>query len=93
MPKNPKSLIEEAGQGHNSLAPEELSKIVVAIESCLEQRKSINEDIKAAMDVAHQKGFDKRTIREVIKLRSLDAEKRKEREDLRDLYLSALGLV
>lgn len=87
------SLIEEPGKGHNSFAKEELMKIIVEVERMLEERSNLNEDIRAAMDVAKSQGFDKRTIREMLKLRALDTEVRAEREELRDLYLSAIGLA
>lgn len=94
MPKHKTDdLIEEPGQGHNSLSKEELLKIIQQIERIIEERSNLNEDIQAAMDVAKQKGFDKRTLREMIKVRALDEEVRNEREQLRDLYLSAIGLA
>lgn len=87
------SLIEEAGVGHNSFSKSELVKIIDQLERLLEERGNLSEDIRAAMDVAKQKGFDKRTIREMLKLRALEKEVRDEREELRDLYLQAIGLV
>lgn len=86
-------LIEEPGQGHNSFSKIELMKIIEAVEGILEQRASLNEDIRAAMEVAKEKGFDKRTIREMIKMRALNEEARNEREQLRDMYLLAIGLA
>lgn len=87
------SLVEEPGKGHNSLSGQELLKIIEQVERLLEERSNLNEDIRAAMEVAKQKGFDKRTIREMLKLRALDTEVRTEREELRDLYLAAIGLA
>jgi len=88
-----KSLVDEPGVGHNSFAREELEKTIVAIEALIEERNNINQDIKATLEVAAQKGLDKRTIREALKQRALDPSVREERESLRDLYLSALGLI
>ncbi len=95
MPKHAEAndLIEEPGQGHNSIAKEELLKVVTAVEALIEERTNINQDIKAAMEVAEQQGLDKRTIREMLKLRALDPAVREERETLRDLYAVALGMV
>lgn len=86
-------LIEEpgAGVGHNSVAKEELSRVVQSIELLLDERHNVNEDIKAALEVAVQKGLDKTAIRDTIKARAADPQKREERESLRDLYLNALG--
>jgi uncharacterized protein (UPF0335 family) len=94
MPKaKTDDLIEEPGQGHNSFSKNDLLKIITSVETLLEEKSNIGKDIKAAMDVAAEKGFDKRTVREMIKLRALDAEQRTEREQLRDMYLQAIGLM
>jgi len=86
-------LIDEPGVGHNSLSKSELEKVVQAIESIREEIDSLKQDEKAALEVAAQKGLDKKMIREVIKQRALDATVREERESLRDLYLSVMGLI
>lgn len=88
-----RDLIEEPGQGHNSFSKIELEKVCAAIEEVNEQIDSLRQDIKAAMEVAVQKGLDKRTIREALRQRALDPQVREERESLRDLYLGALGLL
>ena len=86
-------LIEEPGQGHNSFAKEELEKTILAVENLIAERDNINADIRQAMEVAAQKGLDKRAIREALKVRALDPDVRQERESLRDLYLTTLGLI
>jgi uncharacterized protein (UPF0335 family) len=82
-----------AGVGHNSVAGKDLIKIIETVEDLIEQRGAINEAIRETMDVAKVKGYDKRTIREVIKLRALNAEVREERQNLLDTYLVAVGLA
>ena len=93
MTKKTDSLIEEPGRGHNSLPGGELEKVVVAVEQILEEIDSRKQDIRAALEVAAQKGLDKKMIREVIKQRALDPSVREERESLRDVYLRAMGLI
>ena len=82
-----------AGIGHNSIAGKELLKIIEHVESLMDQRRELSDSIRDAMDTAKVRGYDRRTIREVIKLRALDAETRNERRDLLDLYLVAVGLA
>lgn len=81
------------GVGDNSLADDALEATVERIEKLIEDRKAINDDIKDVLTVAESKGLDKRTIREMIKLRGLDKEERDEREMLRDRYAMKLGLI
>ena len=93
MPKQTSDLIEEPGQGHNSFNGKDLQNLLTQIEKLQEERKVINLDIKAVMDAADEKGFDKRTMRECLRIRALDTDERQERENLRDMYLTALGLL
>ena len=79
--------------GHNSIASELLNDTIKSVEALIEDRANINADIKEALDAAANQGLDKRTIREMIRLRALDQTVREEREELRDLYLHAVGLL
>ena len=63
------------------------------VEALIEDRSNINADIKECLDSAEGQGLNKRTIREMIRLRALDSTEREEREELRDLYLHAIGLL
>lgn len=85
--------IEEPGMGHNSLSAKELERILAKVEALIEERRGINNDIKLVMDDAKGKGYDTRTLKEVLKVRALDPDTRAERDQLRDMYLSALGLI
>ena len=88
-PKQPIAAI-----GHNSpIAKSKLEGFIKRVEKLISERSDLNADIKLIMDEAKVAGFDKRTVRECIKLRAMDSEKRTSQEELRDLYLAALGLV
>ena len=78
--------------GDNSLSTELLEKTVKECEILIEKRKAVNEEIKAILETAEAQGLDKKTIRDMIRLREKDLEERREQENLRDLYKMALGL-
>ena len=78
--------------GHNSVTSEILQHVIEEAEKLIEDRSAINENIKALLDNAEGQGLDKKTIREMIRLRALDKQEREEREELRAIYLVALGL-
>lgn len=83
-----------AGVGHNTAEiSKDLTHILTHLEGLIEEKSNISEAIKDAMTVAKSKGYDTRTIREMLKLRALDADTRREREDLRDMYMVAIGLT
>ena len=79
--------------GHNVLTPGALRSYCERIESLIEDRKAINADIRQVMEEADINGFDKKTLKEMIKIRGMDESDRQEQFELRDAYLSALGLL
>lgn len=85
--------IIEAGEGSNSLNPTDLRNYLEEVEKLIADRQVINEDIKAILERAEHDGFDKKMLRQIIKIRAMDQEERREQEELRDAYLSALGLL
>ena len=58
----------------------------------LPQIASFADDIKDIYGEAKSQGFDKKTLREMIRLRKMSKEERDEREALRDLYGTSLGV-
>ena len=71
----------------------ELIQFIERVEVKISERKLINEDIKEILAEAEAGGYEKKTIKEMIKLRGLDDGERAELEQLRDIYANALDLV
>ena len=63
------------------------------IERLEEEKAALAEDIKEVYAEAKGTGFDVKTMRKIISLRKMDTEKRRESEELLDLYKSAVGMV
>ena len=85
-----------AGPGHN-LPPdsgaERLRSLVDRIERLLEEKAALTSDIADIYTEAKNAGYLPAAIRALIRERAEDADKRREREDLMDLYRSALGML
>ena len=79
----------EAG---GNAANEQLILFVQRIETLIEERSSINDDIRDVKAEAKATGFDARTIMEVIKHRKMEPHVRQERKALLDTYLAAFGI-
>ena len=73
-------------------APELLRQYVERVERLLEERKGLNDDIRDVYAEAKSQGFDAPAMKECIKLRAMDREKRAEKEALVELYGTQLGL-
>jgi uncharacterized protein (UPF0335 family) len=74
-------------------AGEHLKQFIERIERLEEEKAGIAEDIKEVYAEAKSNGFDIKIIRQVIKLRKLEAADRQEQETMIDLYMQALGML
>ena len=84
-------MAKKTNQG--GLAGEKLRQYIAQLEQLEIEKGQISDHIKDVYTVAKSTGFDVKTIRQVLKIRKLDAAKRQEQEELLDTYLHALGMV
>ena len=82
-----------APQSLTQTTREKLRQLVARIEKLEEEKKGIGDDIKESYAEAKAVGFDTKVLRQVIRLRKLDRQEREEQEQVRDLYLHALGEI
>jgi uncharacterized protein (UPF0335 family) len=68
-----------------------LKAFIERIERLEEEKKAIAEDIKEVYAEAKGNGYDVKIMRKIISIRRQDENKRREEEEILDLYLSALG--
>lgn len=85
-----------AQPGHNSAATEELRVYIERIERLEHDKAEIAQDIKDVKAEAKSRGFDVKAIEKIVKERAETDEqrrRRKETEDLTDVYRAALGML
>ncbi|MGK2284846.1 DUF2312 domain-containing protein [Pedomonas sp. V897] len=75
------------------IAADLLRQLIERVERLEEEKKGIAEDIREVFAEAKAQGFDVKTMRQVIKLRSMEKHKRQEAEALLETYMAALGMV
>lgn len=75
------------------VAGDRLRSFIDRIERLEEEKAHLAEDIKEVYAEAKGVGFDAKTMRKIVSLRKLDHEKRREAEELLDLYKTAIGMV
>lgn len=78
-------------RGHNS-AGDALLSLLQRIERLEEDRANIGADIREVYREAKGVGFDPKIIRQLIKLRRMEASDRQEQEALLESYKSAIGM-
>lgn len=82
-----------ASQSLTQTAQEKLRQLVARIERLEEEKKSIGDDIKESYAEAKAVGFDSKVLRQVVRLRKQDRQEREEQDQIRELYLHALGEI
>lgn len=70
-----------------------LKSFIERIERLEEEKSGLAEDIREVYGEAKSVGFDVKIIRKVVSLRKMDADKRREEEEILDLYKAAVGLL
>lgn len=69
-----------------------LRLLIERIERLEEEKKGISEDIKDVYSEAVAVGYDKKILRQVIKLRKMRKDERQEMEAVLEAYMNALGM-
>jgi len=82
-----------ATQSLTQTAQEKLRQLVARIEKLEEEKKSISDDVKESYAEAKAMGFDSKVLRQVVRLRKQDRQEREEQDQIRELYLHALGEI
>ncbi len=76
---------EEVNAGH-------LRAFIERIERLEEEKKALTDDIKDVYAEAKGNGFDIKIMRKIVSIRKQDRDKRREEEEILDLYMAALGI-
>lgn len=69
-----------------------LKAFVDRIERLEEEKLALAEDIKEVYGEAKSTGFDVKTMRKIVRLRKMDLQKRREEDELLELYKAAIGM-
>ena len=75
------------------VAVDQLKSIIARVEKLEEEKAAIADDIKDVFAEAKGNGYDVKAIRQIIKIRKMDAQEREEEETILDTYMRALGML
>lgn len=70
-----------------------LKNFIERIERMEEEKAGVASDIRDTYSEAKAFGFDAKVMRAIVRMRKQDLEKRREHEELLDLYKAALGMA
>ncbi len=91
MQKNQES---ESGIGHNSgeVSGALLKSFIERVERLEEEKKALSEDIRNVYSEAKSTGFEPKIMKKLIKIRKQPLEKRRQEQDLLELYAAAIQM-
>jgi uncharacterized protein (UPF0335 family) len=72
---------------------EQLKSVVERVERLAEEIKGLQSDQKDIFTEAKSSGFDTKALRQIIRIRAEDPNKRAEREAILDTYMITLGMT
>jgi uncharacterized protein (UPF0335 family) len=73
------------------VSAQRLKSFIQRIERLEEEKTALSADVREVYSEAKSTGFDPKIMRQVIKLRKMDASDREEQESLLQVYLDAVG--
>jgi uncharacterized protein (UPF0335 family) len=92
MPSAVEKVTDDETSDVGGVAGKRLKSFLDRVERLEEEKKGLADDIKDIYAEAKGVGFDVKTMRKILKLRKMEVEKRREEEELLELYKAAIGL-
>ncbi len=75
-----------------TVSDQQLRLFIERIERMEEEKKGVADDIRDTYNEAKSQGYDAKIMRQIVRLRKLPVNDRKEMEAILDVYKSALGI-
>lgn len=71
---------------------ERLTLLIERVERLEEEKAGLADDIRDVYAESKSAGYDTKIMRQIVKLRKMDRQKRQEQEEILEMYKSAIGL-
>ena len=84
--------LDNSADDNDTVAVKQLRNLVDRIERLEAERSDLSTDIREIYTEAAACGFDKKALREIIKLRKLEQEVRIQQQEMVNLYKQALDM-
>ena len=78
---------------NSGVAADHLKSFIERIERLEEDKAALTADLREVYAEAKGTGFDAKIMRQIVRLRKMENNDRREQEELLDLYKSALGMA
>lgn len=84
---------EQTVDNSGEVSGQRLKSFIERVERLEEEKKALAEDIRDVYSEAKATGFEPKIIRKIVSLRKSNLEKRREEQELLDLYMAAIGMA
>lgn len=84
---------DEAQDSTAEVSGKRLKSFIERVERLEEEKKALAEDIRDVYAEAKSVGFEPKIMRKIVSLRKSNIEKRREEQELLELYMSAIGMA
>jgi uncharacterized protein (UPF0335 family) len=74
------------------ISGDRLRSFIQRIEKLEEDKSAVADDLKEVYAESKGVGFDTKIIRQIVRLRKVEVEKRRENDELLELYKAAIGM-
>lgn len=76
-----------------TVSDDQLRLFVERVERLEEEKKGVADDIRDVYSEAKSQGYDTKIMRQIVRLRKMEPDDRREMEAVLDTYKAALGLA
>lgn len=83
----------DATENTAEVSGKRLKSFIERVERLEDEKKAIAEDIRDVYGEAKSVGFEPKVMRKIVSLRKTNLEKRREEQELLDLYMAAIGMA
>lgn len=83
----------QAKETPDNVSGARLKSFIERVERLEEEKKVLAEDIRDIYGEAKSTGFEPKIIRKIVSLRKANLEKRREEQELLELYMAAIGMA
>lgn len=91
---NQEELMKAAkGTAEGEISGKRLKSFIERIERLEEEKRTLGEDVRDVYSEAKSTGLEPKIMRKIVALRRANLEKRREEQELLDLYMAAIGMA
>jgi uncharacterized protein (UPF0335 family) len=85
--------MSEMGHNVGGVNRAELMSFIERVEKIEGDVRDMNSDKSDVYKEAKSRGYDDKVLKKIIAMRRMDPDKRREQEEILDLYLTSIGMV